>query len=69
MNKALKELHDMEKTMDNTKAYVKKHLAYMAFYWHSVYGFPVEMFEEEMKLKNMSLLDQLNMIIKFYEKH
>jgi hypothetical protein len=69
MNKALQELKDMDKTMENTKAYVKKHLAYMAFHWHSVHGFPVEMFQEEMNLKNISLAEQLAMIIKFYEKH
>jgi len=64
---ALIELETMEKTLENTKKYVSKHLAHLAFHWHSVHGFPVEMFVEELAMKKMSLADQLLMIIKFYE--
>jgi hypothetical protein len=67
-HQALIELEQMEKTMENTKSYVSKHLQVVAFHFSQTHGFPVEMFEEEMKLKEMSLLDQLTMIIKFYKE-
>jgi len=66
-HEALIELREMEKTLDNTRKYVSKHISKIAFHWYSVYGFPAEMFEEMMKEKDMTLSDQLNFIIKFYE--
>lgn len=64
---ALIELKEMEKTLDNTKSFIKKHLPVVAFHFSSTYGFPIELFEEEMKVNNMSLLEQLLMIKNFYE--
>lgn len=67
-HQALTELRSLEKTVEKVKVYVNKYMAKLAFHWYSVYGFPVEMFDEEMKIRNMSLLDQLSMIARFYKK-
>ncbi len=66
-HEALIELEQVEKTMDNTKAYVKKHLPIVAFHFSQTHGFPFEIFKEEMELRNMTLLEQLMMIINFYK--
>ena len=64
----LEELRNMEKTMENTKNFVRKYLPKVAFDYHQNKGLPVDIFVEEMEIKNMSLAQQLVFIIHHYEK-
>jgi alanyl-tRNA synthetase len=64
----LQELKEMEKTVENTKAFVSKHMAAIAFDFSQTYGFPVELFEEMVKERIHNLAEQLAFVINYYEK-
>lgn len=68
-HQALKELREIEKTKEALYNWATKYLTNIAFYFYSVYGFPPEMFDEEMEQKGMNNLEKITFIINFYKQN
>lgn len=61
-------LSEQPKTKEGFRNFISTMMAHIAFDFNQKYGFPVEMFEEEMESKAMTRGDQLQFIFNYYSK-
>lgn len=62
-----KELKELPKTKEDTKIFVGKYLAHIAFDFHTRFGLPLEMFEEMLKETKFNLAEQVIFILNYYK--
>lgn len=60
-------LKDTPKTMEGLRSFVSEMLTRIAFDFHQRYGFPVELFQEELNSKDMNGLEQVELILNYYK--
>ena len=63
----LQELKTSEKTKEGLNSFIGKMLANIAFDFQTQFGFPFEMFEEEIKMRAPTKGEQLTFILNYYK--
>jgi len=62
-----KKLSETPKTKEGLQSFKSEMLAHIAFDFQQKHGIPYEMFEEMLKEKNLTGLEQLNFIMNYYK--